>query len=269
MNVLVVGGRGHIGRAVVDELRKNAHTVRVSSRRAFQQAGVETVLADLLTQQGLDAAVAGVDVLINCVGSPDKDSYQTEVLGLAALLSAAKRANVNHVIHISIVGIDRIPSAYYKLKLKAEQVVETSGIPYTVVRMTQFHGIIDKTIMGSAKIPLPVMLLPMDLHFQLLDSRDAAAFLMPYIAEGDKNELVSVGGPEIATSKVLLNAWLKARQSSRLPIHIPMLGKQAAGMRKAYNTIPDSRTGSITWEDYLHERFNPDGTEAMPLGYAL
>ncbi|MDQ3990030.1 MAG: NAD(P)H-binding protein, partial [Actinomycetota bacterium] len=132
--VLVTGGTGTLGRAVVARLRDGGHQVRVASRRP----GAARVVVDLCSGAGVDGAVAGVDAIVHCAttdGAADVPLTRT-------LVDGARRAGTPHLVFVSIVGVDRIPLGYYRAKLAAERVVEESELGWTVLRATQFHDLI-------------------------------------------------------------------------------------------------------------------------------
>lgn len=158
--VLVTGGTGTVGRVVVDQLTAAGKDVRVLSRgrRPNQRADVEHVVGDVQTGAGLDAALDGVDTIVHCV-------YPTE-----HLVAAAKRAGSPHLLYVSIVGIDRVPFAFYRRMLANERTIAESGVPWTVLRATQFHDLIAFVLRVLAKPP--VMALPSGLKFQPVDVRD-------------------------------------------------------------------------------------------------
>ena len=126
--ILVTGGTGTLGRLVVPRLRDAGGKVRVLSRRAREAAdGVEFVPGDLDTGEGIDAAVAGTEVIVHCAGSQKGDGDKARTL-----VRAASRAGAPHLVNISVVGADRIPVAsrvdramfgYFGAKLDAERVI--------------------------------------------------------------------------------------------------------------------------------------------------
>jgi uncharacterized protein YbjT (DUF2867 family) len=140
--ILVTGGTGTLGRIVVDHVLTAGADVRVLSRgRRPHHPDVEHVTGDVRSGDGLDAAVAGVDTIVACV-----DPIQQ-------LVDAAKRAGSPHLVYISIVGIDRVPFPYYRHKLADEQLIAASGLPWTVLRATQFHDLIAVIMRMLAKRP--------------------------------------------------------------------------------------------------------------------
>ena len=126
MKVLVTGASGNLGSAVLPRLVKDGHDVRPMSRRA--RPG--WVAADLATGEGVREAVRGVDAIVHLASSPTK-TRNTDVEGTRRLVAAAKAAGVRHLLFVSIVGIDRVPLPYYKLKAETEAVIRGGGVPFT------------------------------------------------------------------------------------------------------------------------------------------
>jgi uncharacterized protein YbjT (DUF2867 family) len=179
---LVTGGTGRLGALVVGLLRRDTHDVRVASRR--QGAGLSTV--DWKTGGGLAAAVAGVDAIVHCataLRSADLDRR---------LVAAAATADVPHLLYISIVGVDKVPLGFYATKLAAEQVIEQSGLPYTILRTTQFHDLIRLVLAASARMPL--MFVP-GLSFQPVDVSEVAERLASLAAGAPAGRVPDMGGP--------------------------------------------------------------------------
>ncbi|PAX85109.1 SDR family oxidoreductase, partial [Streptomyces albidoflavus] len=130
--ILVTGGTGKLGRPLVARLREDGQDVRVLSRRDPHHP------VDLRKGQGLDAALAGVGTVVHCASSPM--GGDAEAAG--NLLAAAGRAGVEHLVYISIVGVDQVPYPYYRVKHQVERMAEESGIGWTVLRATQFHDLV-------------------------------------------------------------------------------------------------------------------------------
>lgn len=117
--ILVTGGTGVLGRPLTERLRADGHEVRVLSRHARPYA-VDLVAGG----SGLDEAVAGVHTIVHCATSPrGSDERAAE-----HRIEAARRAGVGHLVHISIVGVDRVPLGYYRSKLAVERLVEGAGL---------------------------------------------------------------------------------------------------------------------------------------------
>src|ERR671923_1579758 len=131
--ILVTGGTGTLGRLVVARLRDAGREVRVLSRHAREpEQGVEFVRGELDTGESVDAAVAGAGTIIHLAGTQKGDGQKAETL-----VTAASSAGVRHLVHISVVGADRVPMAsgvdramfgYFGSKRAAEEVVASSGV---------------------------------------------------------------------------------------------------------------------------------------------
>jgi uncharacterized protein YbjT (DUF2867 family) len=155
MKIVVIGGTGLIGSKTVAILRQGGHDVVAASPRS----GVNTI-----TGEGLEQAMAGTQVVIDLANSPsfeDKavlDFFETSGRNL---LAAETAANVRHHVALSIVATDRTDNGYFRAKLAQEKLIEAAGVPYTIVRATQFMeflgGIADSSVDGN-KVKLPPIL---------------------------------------------------------------------------------------------------------------
>lgn len=240
--VLVTGGTGTIGRIVVDQLTAAGKDVRVLSRgrRPNQRADVEHVVGDVQTGAGLDAALDGVDTIVHCV-------YPTE-----NLVAAAKRAGSPHLLYVSIVGIDRVPFAFYRRMLANERAIAGSGVPWTVLRATQFHDLIAFVLRVLARPP--VMALPSGLKFQPVDVRDVGERLAGLALGEPIGRAPDFGGPRARTLDDLARSYLAiaGRRRPMAPIRLP--GKVFGGIRGGGLLTPEHAAGTITFEQYLEEQ---------------
>lgn len=256
--VLVTGGTGVLGREVVSRLALAGYPVRLMSRgparRQLGAADVEWVQADLATGAGLAEAVAGVGTIVHAASDPFQQTEQVDVEGTGRLLAQARAAGVNHFVYISIVGIDRVPLNYYRHKLAAEKVIEQAGLPYSILRTTQFHNLIDNLLGRFDRLPW-LMFLDGALQFQPIDEGEVAAMLVEYVAAGPQGRLPDVGGPEVRRLGDLARPWLKARHLRRLILPGYLPGGFGAAVRQGLNTAPQNKGGRITWEEWLQRRY--------------
>ena len=264
-NVLVTGGAGMLGNKVVKELTETGYNVRIMSRKrqpANLLSTTEWAQADLETGQGITNAVDGIDVIVHAASSPFKHTRQIDVDGTRILLDQARAAGITHVIYISIVGIDRIPYYYYRAKLAAEELVKTSDIPWSILRATQFHYLIDLFFQAATKPPL-VSLLPTDLRCQSIADSEVASRLCELVVAGPRGRLPDLGGPEVLTAGEMARTWMMVRGIQRrvLPLHLP--GKVAQGFRRGYNTCPDQPVrGHITWTEWVQNKYEVNYVQA-------
>jgi uncharacterized protein YbjT (DUF2867 family) len=267
--ILVTGGTGTLGRLVVAQLRDAGRDVRVLSRGRRQGGedlregaiGIEFVTGDLATGEGIEAALAGTEIIVHCAGSAKGDEDKARHLVQAASLAGAR-----HLVYISVVGDDRIPIGsgvdramfgYFGSKLAAERLVADSGVPWTTLHATQFFDLILMTAQQMAKLPLiPV---PAGFRFQPIDAGEVASRLVE-LALGTPAGLV----PDMAGSRVyemgeLLRGYLRAIGKHRPIIPVWLPGKAARALRAGANLAPDRAVGRRTWEEFLAERVSSAG----------
>jgi uncharacterized protein YbjT (DUF2867 family) len=256
--VLVTGGAGRLGSKVVKELAATGYRVRIMSRKPQPPnvlSTTEWAQADLETGQGIADAVIGINVVVHAASSPFKHTRQIDIDGTRLLFEQSRVAGVAHVIYISIVGIDRIPYAYYRAKLAAEELVQKSGISWSLLRATQFHYLVNLFFQAATKLPL-VTFLPTDLQCQSIAESEVAIRLCELVAAGPRGRLPDLGGPEVMTAGEMAHTWLKLRGFHRLvlPLHAP--GKVAQGFRCGFNTCPDQPVrGRITWTEWVQGKY--------------
>ena len=247
--VLVTGATGTLGRKLVGAATAAGHNVRAMSRRSHVgYTGVHWAQSDLLANTGVDAAVECVDVVVHCAtqGTGGKD-----VASMENLIAAARRAGVGHIVHVSIVGIDRIPLPYYKTKLRAERVLEDSGVGHTVLRATQFHDLINMVF--SIQRFSPVLSTLRGVRFQPIDTRDVAARLVELIRAEPAGRVADIGGPAVHTHAELARMYLAARGGRRPVVQVPVPGRIVGGYRSGANLVPDNPVGTVGFAEYLTE----------------
>jgi uncharacterized protein YbjT (DUF2867 family) len=245
--VLVTGATGTLGKHVVAAVAAAGHQISGLSRRARQNGrNVRWLRGDLLARTGLDAAVDGADVIVHCAtqGTGDKD-----FTAAGNLLAAAGRAGVGHLIYVSIVGIDRIPLPYYKVKLRTEQLLAASGVAHTVLRATQFHDLIATTF--HIQRYLPVMMAVRGVSFQPIDTRDVAGRLVELVDAQPAGRVADIGGPEVREHADLARGYLAAQRSKRPVLTVPLPGRIASGYKSGANLVPGNPAGKITFAEYL------------------
>lgn len=250
-DVLVTGGTGVLGRAVVAELLARGHSVRVLSRRASAQVpnGVRLFTGDLATGTGLAEAVAGADAVVHCASDPRR-YRKVDVPGTRRLLAAAA-ATRPHVVYISIVGCDRIPYGYYRTKAESERLIAESGLPWSVLRATQFHELV--LTIAHMVSRLPVVLLPRGLRDQPVDVRDVASALVDLVESGPRGRAPDLGGPQVLTAEDIVRALARARGRRARIVTFPLAGKVYAGFRAGHHLVTGGETGTRTFADHLAE----------------
>lgn len=188
MKITVIGATGQIGSQVVSILRAAGHDVVGAARSTG---------ADVLTGEGLDEALAGADVLVDVTNSPSFDDEPVMAFFTAEsanLVAAAKTAGVGHFVALSIVGADGLPdSGYMRAKVVQENTIIASGIPYTIVRATQFHEFAEM-IVGSLVVDGTIH--APDARIQPIAAADVAAEVADVAQAAPSDGFVNIGGPE-------------------------------------------------------------------------
>lgn len=207
MHIVVIGGTGLIGARVVNLLRSEGQRVTAAS--------LETG-TNLLTNDGVEEALAGADVLIDVSNAPSFDPAEVMHFFTTAtgnLVAAAHRARIAHYVVLSIVGCDRVPAnGYFRAKVAQEDLVRASGLPHTILRATQFFEFAaamadDATRDGRVHVPTA--------YFQPMAAADVAAALAGCAASEPAGGVREVAGPELVRMSDFIAAALSAAGDPR------------------------------------------------------
>ncbi|WP_347350302.1 NAD(P)H-binding protein [Intrasporangium sp.] len=239
--VLVTGGTGVLGRSVVAALQRSAVEVRVLSRGIRPVTGlsnVELVTGDVRKGEGLETALRDVDVVVHCTQPVD------------AVIERALRADRPHVVYISIVGVDSIPFGFYPTKLADERHLAASGLPWSVLRATQFHDLVAALLLGLSGPP--VMLLPKGVRIQPVEVAEVGERLAALALGAPTGRIDQLGGPEVRTMRSLGEAVLDRTRRRRRIVEVPVPGKAGQAFAAGHNLAPEHADGRTTFEQYLH-----------------
>lgn len=248
MRIAVAGGTGTVGALLARELGERGHDVRVLSRKS------NAYPVDLRTGDGLDRALEGCEVVVDAVNNSSPfGAAETLVAGSERLIGAERTAGVGHHVCISIVGCDRAPMSYYKVKVQQEQVCQHGPVPWTIVRATQFHELVAGVFAAAARWRL----LPMvNARLQTVAAAEVARAVADVAEGAPLRRRFAVAGPEIADARDLARQWqaVTGRRALRVPVALP--GKLGKALRDGALTTdrPDVRA-TIGFEQWL--RANP------------
>ena len=254
MNVLVTGGTGALGRDVVNGLRASGHRVRVLSRRPG--TGADWAQGDLGSGKGVEAALYDMEAVVHAASAATQPwrLRAVDVDGTRRLLEAAKRARVKHFVYISIVGMEGVAYAYYRSKLLAEAIVTENIVPWSILRATQFHTLMETFLSVFARPPR-IAAVPFAWQFQPVDTREVAARLVEITTGTPAGRLPDFGGPEIRTFESLAQSWLKARRMSKRLVNLPLPTKFSRQVAEGQLLSPEHKDGKTTFEQYLVRRY--------------
>jgi uncharacterized protein YbjT (DUF2867 family) len=251
MKLLVTGATGTLGGEVLVAARSAGLGVRGMSRRVLSDTtrAVEWVEGDLATGHGLDEALRGVDAVVH-TASDSRHGDEVDVNGTQRLVEAARKANIRHIVFVSIVGVDEIPFGYFKQKLKAEQIVTSGAVPFSILRATQFHSFVDQLIGKAARLPF-VIALPAGFVVQSVAVSEVAERVMRCVAQGPKGRVPDFGGPDVMPLKDAAQLWREARHVNKRIVPVPVPGAVAAAFRAGKHTTPRGERGTISWAEWL------------------
>ena len=238
-DVLITGATGTLGHRVVGEATEAGHKVRALSRKPrVGYTGVHWAQGDLLSGDG-------IDTVIHCA----TQGTRKDVVSAGNLIAAARRAGTANIIYVSIVGINRIPLPYYKAKLRVEEALSASGLGHTIIRVTQFHDLIE-TIFSIQRFS-PALIAIKDVRFQPIDTRDVAAHLVSLIDEGAAGRVDDIGGPAVFDHDELGRMYLISRNSRRRVLSLPVPGGIVAALKSGANLVPANPIGTIGFAQHL------------------
>ncbi|MBS1861105.1 MAG: NAD(P)H-binding protein [Actinobacteria bacterium] len=249
--VAVVGGTGTLGAPVVRHLLDRGASVFVLSRNATNvPAGAEHRRVDLASGEGLGAALAGATVVVDTANS-NKGAEDVLVAGTRRLLEAGAAAGVGHHLAISIIGIDQVPMKYYRAKLAQEAAIESGPIPFSILRASQFHQLLDMALSAAARFGVrPTGAAKV----QPIDPDVVAARLADAALAGPAGRLSEIAGPKVQTLSELSRTWAAARGKRRLPLPVPSWGKMGKAVAAGALCNPAATTAGKDFEEWLrHE----------------
>ncbi|MBB3239790.1 uncharacterized protein YbjT (DUF2867 family) [Pseudomonas sp. Tn43] len=244
MKIVVIGGTGLIGSKLVNILRERGH----DALAAAPSTGVNSI-----TREGLAQAMDGADIVVDVANAPSwedqavLDFFETSSRNL---LAAEADAGVRHHVALSIVGCERLPeNGYFRAKVAQENLIKASGIPYTILRATQFFefvgGIAQAATVGEEIGLSPALIQP-------LASDDVVAALTEVTLATPVNGTVEVAGPEAMPLDELVRRFLRATQDARkvVPdVHARYFGSVLDDQSLTPGQNP--RLGAIHFEDWL------------------
>ncbi|MFY9836506.1 MAG: SDR family oxidoreductase [Xanthobacteraceae bacterium] len=246
MKIVVIGGTGLIGSKVVEKLNQKGH----EAIAAAPNTGVNTI-----TGEGLKEVLAGTQVVVDVANSPSfEDNAVMKFFETSErnLLPAEAAAGVRHHVALSIVGDDRSNNGYFRAKVTQEKLIKTSGIPYTIIRSTQFleflGAIADSSADGNTIRISPGL-------FQPIAADDVAAVVADVAIAAPRNGIVEIAGPERTPFNEFVARYLKAVGDPRKVVSDPE-ARYYGGRVEERSLVPlgEARLGHITFDEWLRRK---------------
>ena len=244
MKIVVIGGTGLIGSKVVANLKQKGH----EALAAAPNTGVNTITGD-----GLREAMAGTQVVVDVANSPSIEDKAVleffDTSGRNLLAAEAAAGGVRHHVALSIIGIDRSDNGYFRAKVAQENLIKTSGIPYTIIRSTQFleflRGIVASGADGNIVRISPGL-------FQPIAAEDVAAIVADVALAAPHNGIVEIAGPERAPFNEIVARYLKAVSDPRKVVSDPE-ARYFGGRVEEHSLVPlgEARLGRVGFDEWL------------------
>ena len=247
MKTTVIGGTGFIGTRIVDALREDGSEVVVASR----EMGVNA-----MTGIGLDEALAGSTTLIDTINPPSYDEAEIQEFfdtAVPKICDAAARQKVQHYLLLSIVGVDRMKNVpYMNGKLMQERIVSQSGIPFTILRATQFFEFLQqfsKFFADNGMIRLPPV------RNQAVAADDVAKCVVRLVANDAANKIVDLAGPDQFQLIEMVQRILQTEKDPRPVVEDPEAKYFGSTIDEtALVPLGNHLSGTTTFSDWLNSR---------------
>lgn len=255
-HILITGGTGTLGRQLVRQLCYQGLDVAIITTRQHVDlpSGAKIFVGDLTRPDSIRNAIREAAIIIHCASNP-RDANRVDVEGTRNLLLAADAGTLQHLVYLSIAGVDQSTYPYYVAKFEAEKEIQASGFPWSILRATQFHDYVLHRVLEPADrrdgTPLRI---PMGLRFQPVDVRDVALRLQNLAGGKPLRQTVTMGGPEILTPEQMARAYLTAQNRDE-DVQPADAGGYFDVFRSGLNVNPQWAEGIITWETFLKNHF--------------
>jgi uncharacterized protein YbjT (DUF2867 family) len=240
--IAVAGGTGTLGTALVDELLERGQTVRILSRHrpaslatGCEHRSIDLSLSDSDQAGRLTSALEGVRTVVDAANNATRPG-PLMLNGTERLLAACAVSGVTHFVGVSIVGCEKVGLGYYRAKARQEQLVRNSPVPWSLLRSTQFHELLDSLMSKTSTVGL----LPGGAaRLQPIACSEVGARLGEIAQSPPLNAAATVAGPEVASLAELSGVWRAVRRRRCLIVPLPLVGKTGGALKRGAFTDRD------------------------------
>ncbi|MGC5076704.1 SDR family oxidoreductase [Agrococcus sp. DT81.2] len=251
MRVVVVGGSGNAGAAIVRALGRRGAQAVPMSRSGKAIAGAPGVRADIVSGEGLDAALDGADAVVDASNSRNPLDLRPFTIGARNVVAAAERASVGRAVLLSILGVERSKLQYHRKKHEQELTYLGSSMQVCIVRAAQFHEwSVDFFETGAAVGAIPVFL---GGRLQPVDVGEVADLVADEATAPSGEQIIDFAGPQVRVSRELARAWQSATGARGHIVNGPFPPSMLDYLRSGAN-LTEQRKGRVTFEEWLARR---------------
>ncbi|QNL48743.1 NAD(P)H-binding protein [Olivibacter sp. SDN3] len=248
--VLITGANGTLGQQLVQLLGKELPLILCARRQEDNTAnGMEWRRFDL--ENPTTISMDGVKTIVHLASSIEKKSFKIDVEGTKDLLAQALRNKVEHFVFISIVGVDSFSTRYFRIKNQVEHEIQQSGIPYTILRSTQFFPFFEQEIIKYLRFP--IAFLPSGILYQPIEISVVAKKLAKISLAEPVNGIVEIGGPEVLNLGEAARVFMEYKSLSKPIVNVPisLLGKLGRTLQSGVLTTNERNQDGLKWSEWL------------------
>lgn len=249
--ILVTGGAGTLGRQVVLQLAYQGIDVAILSRRQHIDvpSGAKVYAGDLTRADTIRNTIENASVIIHCASHPRDPAVDLE--GTKNILQSIHRASFQHFLYVSIAGVDKSSYPYYQTKYEVEKMVQVSGVPWSVLRATQFHDLVLHRMIEPFDLRDGSIRVPQGMRFQSVDVRDVANKIQQIAMGESLRSTITFGGPQTLTIEEMVRAYLDILGRHDKVEAVDATGELYDVFRSGVNTGVEWEAGKITWREFL------------------
>jgi uncharacterized protein YbjT (DUF2867 family) len=252
-SILITGGTGTLGQELSKQLLEKGYVVNILSSKEKPDIAYFTniIQGDFTDPTSLKEAVESSDIIIHCASNP-RNAQAVDLEGTKNLLSYLNSDKCKHFIYVSIVGVDKSDYPYYQTKYAVEKLIEASGIPYSILRATQFHDLVLYRIIQvfdqGAGQPIKI---PVGMRFQSIDKTDVVSAITDLVKNEPGYAVTTISGPQVLSLEDMIQTYFaQSGRNDEIEYIEPSLAFHQV-FTTGINLCPENAVDGIKWEEFL------------------